>query len=266
MKHVVVTGSTRGIGFGLAEAFLERGCQVTLNGRGTVAVESACASLADRYGSERIAGRAGDVSSLPDVRALWDHGVEHFGKVDIWINNAGLGHASLAMWELPPERVQAIVDVNVIGVINGSRVAVTGMQQQGYGQLYNMAGYGSRGQVRYGASVYGASKSAVAYLTETLVKETEALPIQVGLLSPGMVVTDLVRDELEQSRPADRESGKRVFNILGERVETVAPWLADEVLKNQKHGAKISWLKGPKIFWRFLISPFNKRDLFGSSQ
>lgn len=266
MKHVVITGSTRGIGFGLANAFLERDCQVTLNGRSAGAVESACAQLAEKYGSERVAGRAGDVSRLPDVQALWDQSMERFGQVDIWINNAGLGHASLALWELPPERVQAIIDVNVIGVINGSRVAVTGMQQQGHGQLYNMAGYGSRGQVRYGASVYGASKSAVAYLTDTLVKETETLPVQVGLLSPGMVVTDLVRDELEQSRPADREAGRRVFNILGERVETVAPWLADEVLKDQKHGAKISWLKGPKIFWRFLISPFSKRDLFGETE
>lgn len=76
-----------------------------------------------------------------------------------------------------------------------------------------------------------------------------------------MVVTDLLTQQYE-SRPEDFEQAKRIFNILADRVETVTPWLARQVLDNEKNGARITWLTRRKTMGRFLVTPFRKRDLF----
>ena len=125
---------------------------------------AATAALAHEIAIPVIA--SGGITNIEDVRALWKHAVDTFGSVDIWINNAGIGHQLAPMWELPPERVQAIVDTNILGLMHGSRVAIWGMLAQGHGQLYNMEGAGSRGHARHGMSVYATSKAAVMRLTE----------------------------------------------------------------------------------------------------
>lgn len=262
MQSIVITGSTRGIGYGLAEAFLDLGCNVAVNGRSQSSVDKACQQLAVKHGQERLLGFAADVADLGQVEALWQTAVDRFDKIDIWINNAGLGHDLLPMWELPPERIRTIVDGNILGVMHGSRVAVRGMLAQRFGQLYNMQGAGSNGHVRQGMSVYASSKAAVRLLTQALVNETKETAVQVGFLSPGMVVTDLLLDPLAAD-PASFERSRRIFNILSDRAETVAPFLAQKMLTNDKTGVKIKWLTRPKIFWRFLSAPFNKRDPFG---
>jgi hypothetical protein len=76
-----------------------------------------------------------------------------------------------------------------------------------------------------------------------------------------MVMTKLVTAQYDE-RPEDWERAKRIFNIIGDRVETVAPWLAQQVLENHKHGARIRWLSRGKLIGRFLTAPFRKRDLF----
>lgn len=129
------------------------------------------------------------------------------------------------------------------------------------GALYIMEGKGGDGHVQKGLSAYSTSKRADNYLYNALVKELADTPIIVGSLSPGMVVTGLM-EEQRQMGAEEWERTKRIFNILGEKVETVTPWLADHVLTNQKSGSSISWLTRPKAFWRFLMAPFNKRDLF----
>ena len=88
MKCVVITGSTRGIGFGLAREFLRRGRRVLVCGRNAETTEKAVLALAE-YGAE-VFGQACDVTQLEQVQALWDAATARFGKVDIWINNAGL--------------------------------------------------------------------------------------------------------------------------------------------------------------------------------
>jgi NADP-dependent 3-hydroxy acid dehydrogenase YdfG len=108
--------------------------------------------------------------------------------------------------------------------------------------------------------LYGTTKRAVRYLTESLIAEMEGTPVRVGSLSPGMVVTDL----LLQGRDPDAEDWqrtKRVLNILADRVETVTPWLARRVLENEAHGARIAWLTRGKILLRFLTAPFRRREL-----
>jgi NAD(P)-dependent dehydrogenase (short-subunit alcohol dehydrogenase family) len=148
-----------------------------------------------------------------------------------------------------------------LGVIYGSQAAMHGMLQQGQGQIYNMEGFGSSGRMRYGMSLYGTSKAAVGYLTKAMVEETKGSGVLVGALSPGMVMTDLVLDRFKDD-PAGLEKNKRIFNIIADSVDNVACWLADRILSNEKHGARINYMPPAKMAGRFLTSPFSKRDLF----
>lgn len=260
MKCVVITGSTRGIGRGLAEAFLQRGCGVVVNGRSAESVQKAVAELGAAYGPDRVAGSAGDVTDLGAMQRLWDLGTARFGRVDYWINNAGLSHDMRPMWELDPSVLKNVLDVNLLGTFYASRIAIRGMLAQGGGQLFNMEGFGSNGRTRSGMSGYGTTKAGIRFLTDSLVQETKGTPVLVGALSPGIVITDLLLEPLKDD-PENMESGKRVFNILGDKVETVTPWLADKVLANDKHGAAYRWLTTPKIIGRFAASPFRRREL-----
>ena len=261
MTQVVITGSTRGIGFGLADAFLARGCQVTINGRTAESVAPATAALAHKHGPQRLLGQPGRVENLAEVEALWAAAQDRFGPIDIWINNAGIAHVVKPIWDLPPDTVAALVQANTLGALYGARVAVRGMLAQGHGHFYNMEGFGSNGSYRYGQSLYGMSKYALHYLTQALVMETKGTPVKVSAISPGMVITDLLTGAFDDD-PAGLESAKRIFNILADKTETVSPWLADKILANDRTGSTINWLTRRKILWRFLSAPFSKRDLF----
>lgn len=257
-RHVVVTGSTRGIGRGLAAEFLALGCRVTINGRSEAAVREAVAELTEKYEKDRVFGLAGDVTSMEDMRTLWREAVSSLGPVDIWVNNAGIGQSWARFEALDELEVRSVVDVNILGTINGCRVAIDGMRSRG-GQIFNMEGYGSDGRTGQLLTVYGMSKRAVRYLSRSLVKELAGSPVRIGTLSPGMVVTDFI---LKPMPPDELERSKRIFNIIADRVETVTPYLAKKVLENRKHGARIRWISNAGIFLRFMIAPFRKRDLF----
>lgn len=99
MKKIVITGSTRGIGFGLARSFLELGQSVVVSGRTAETVESVRAALAKTYGEDRVAGIPCDVTQCDAVQALWERAVDAFGSIDIWINNAGISHPQVTPWE-----------------------------------------------------------------------------------------------------------------------------------------------------------------------
>jgi NAD(P)-dependent dehydrogenase (short-subunit alcohol dehydrogenase family) len=257
--RVVVTGSSRGIGRGLAEAFLALGCRVTVSGRSEVSVRSAVADLA-ASAADRVFGTTCDVSSLDDVEALWKAASERFGGVDVWINNAGQSHSYAPFWELPSGEIESAVATNVIGTIYGTQVAVRMMRAQGHGAVFNMEGLGSDGRIQLGTIVYGATKSAVAYFTRAAIREAAGGPVRIGVLSPGMVVTDLLMGPMGRS-PEDLARARRIFNIIADRVETVTPWLAARVLASRRHGEAIRWLTGAKVMARFLAAPFRKRDV-----
>jgi NAD(P)-dependent dehydrogenase (short-subunit alcohol dehydrogenase family) len=261
MRSIVITGSTRGIGYGLADAFLARGCNLTVNGRTQEKVEGTVARLAARHGPERVCGHACDVTRFEQVQALWDAAQSRWGQVDIWINNAGIGHAQTDFWAQPPEEIAAVVATNIIGTMYGARVALKGMLEQGFGGLYNLEGLGSDGRRVEGLTLYGSTKHALKYLTDALVAETKGTPLLVGTLRPGMVVTDLLVQQY-RDRPEDWERAKRVFNLLADRVETVAPWFADQVLANTRSGVRFRWLSTGKMMSRFLGVPFRRRELF----
>ena len=261
MKSIVITGSSRGIGYGLAEAFLQRGCQVMIAGRSLASTSKALAKLKAKYGPDSLRGYPCEVSVPEQVQSLWDEAITEFGKVDIWINNAGVNHPMKSLWELPTETVQSVIATNLLGLTFCSQVAIKGMLAQGHGHLYNMEGHGSDGQMLNGMTGYGASKSAVRYLTKALVKETQGTVVKVSTLSPGIVITKLIDDQFKDN-PEALERVKGAFNIFGDHVETVTPWLADRILKNEKAGASIAWFTPHKAIWRLITSVLNKRDLF----
>ena len=262
MKSIVITGGTRGLGYGLAEAFLNRDCAVTICGRNAQSLELAHQSLARLHPTKKIASLVCDVSSYNQIKTLWDKAVDSFGQVDIWINNAGIGHPRLPLWQQTPEQIQAVIDTNLKGTIYGSSVALKGMLKQNYGAIYNMEGEGSSGTIRKNLTLYGTTKYGVRYLTNSLVEETKGTKIIVGSLSPGIVVTDLITEQLNHRQEAEKERIKRLLNILADRVETVAPWLVNRILANSTSGVRIAWLTKSKILSRFVCAPFQKRDLF----
>ncbi len=261
MKTVVITGSTRGIGFGLADEFLKRDCKIVVSGRTQEACDKAVRKLGTTHDTSKILGVACDVTNYEQVQNLWDKSCDKFGNVDVWINNAGISNRYVKFWEVEPETVKNVSDVNVLGAMNGAHVALKGMIEQGGGQLYNMYGFGSDGRKGEGLTLYGSTKYGLKYLTESLSKEVKDTNVQVGSLSPGMVLTDLW-DDLYEGMPERKEKSKKIVNILGDKVETVTPYLAEQVLETVKNGAKIAWLTTPVAIWRFATAAFNKRDLF----
>ena len=260
-KTVVVTGSTRGIGLGLAGQLLERGCRVVVSGRSQEAVDRVVERLGEGAGRAPVAGRACDITSASDLQALWDFAHDAFGQVDVWINNAGISITRAPLWEQSIADLEAIVKTNLTGVLLAGKVVMAGMREQGGGQIWNMEGFGSNGMTGPGLAAYGATKRAVNYLHKAMLKDAAGTGIRIGTLSPGIVVTDLLIGDYDTASEEWRKA-KRMFNILGDPVETVTPFLADGVLNANKQGARVVWLTGGKAFRRFLTARFNKRDLF----
>jgi len=220
MKNIVITGSTSGIGYGLADSFLKLGCKVAISSRTKENVNETVRNLTNKYGASNIFGFQCAVQEPAQVQALWDEAKRQFGIIDIWINNAGVAHPQTRVGDYSSEQIDEVIDTNIKGTINGSVVALNGMQEQGFGSIYNMEGLGSDGRVVAGMALYGLSKSAVGYFTKALAKETKGTAIIVGGLSPGMIATRLITGQYE-GKPEEWERVKRLFSILTDRVETV---------------------------------------------
>ncbi|HSB67601.1 MAG TPA: SDR family oxidoreductase, partial [Anaerolineales bacterium] len=224
IKSVVITGSTHGIGYHLAAAFLERECQVTISGRTKPAVDEAVARLSAKYSPERILGVACDVTDFNQVQHLWSEAENQFGRVEIWINNAGTASPRLNFWDVPPELYDEVVRANVIGTMYGAKVALTGMLAQGYGALYNMEGFGARGGGMQGMTLYGSTKAAVHFTNKSLAQEVQGTPVITGAIAPGMMITEMITRQYV-GRETELEKAKPILNIIAERPETVAPVL-----------------------------------------
>ena len=185
MKTIVITGSTRGIGYGLAEQFLKRGCSIVISGRTQDAVDQATLQLSQSYDPVKILGCPCDVRDRGQVENLWNMAQQKFGRIDIWINNAGIATKPQQFWNIPPDTQQTLLGVNTLGLMRGCSVAIQGMLDQGAGFIYNMAGLGSDGRHVNRILLYGTTKYALTYLTEGLARELKKTPVNMGALSPG---------------------------------------------------------------------------------
>jgi NADP-dependent 3-hydroxy acid dehydrogenase YdfG len=168
----------------------------------------------------------------------------------------------MAFRDIQPELIETLVQTNIGGVMHSTLVALRGMLDQGYGALYFMEGLGSDGRTVRGMTLYGTTKAAVGYLAKSLAKEVQDTPVIVGSIRPGMVVTDLILDHY-QDREAEWNRFKRVLNIFGERVETVTPWLARQILQNSRNGRSITWLNNRRLIRNLIGSALQRRNVTG---
>ncbi|MCU0758298.1 MAG: SDR family oxidoreductase [Steroidobacteraceae bacterium] len=266
-QNVVITGSTQGLGFGYAREFLRRGHNVVVSGRTPATVQAAVERLAaEAPAGTRVVGCACDVASMAEVQALWDRAVAEFGRVDVWLNNAGYARTGAKFVDNSPQQIEAMVRGNVIGSMNAAQVAIAGMKRQGGGKLYlTLGGGGASGRVVPGMTVYSTTKRAVKYLADALVKErAEAKDdsILVGTISPGVNVTEGMLREFADLPPAERSRALKQLNFIGEHVDTTTPWIVGRILADTRQGNDITWLTGGRLLGRGLSMLFGgKRDV-----
>lgn len=258
MKSIVITGSTRGLGLALAQQFLTRGADVAISGRTYAAVDAALRHLEPFATTARLLGQACDVGDESQVQALWDRASAAFGRVDIWLNNAVLSTERLPLWGQEAATLHAVIGANLLSTLNGCRVAMRGMIAQGGGHLYNFRGLGSGGEVMKGTLPYGLAKAAVSYLAKALQREAKGTSVLISTISPGILVTKLLTKSFD---PVNAARQQQFMNIMADRVEKVALWLAGQVLANTRSGINIEWLTFAKLLGRFVMAPFRKRDV-----
>ena len=268
MKTVVITGSARGLGFNMARFFREYNYNVVISDLNEENLIKAKNELEETQSEGKISYKVCNVSKLNEIEELMKFILAEYKAVDIWINNAGVNQPQKAVWELTENEINTIIDVDLKGAIYGSKVAMEEMSKNHSGAIYNIEGYGSNDAHMLGLNMYGTSKRAVTYFTESLAQEAKErnTGVIVGKLSPGIMITEftthsLVNDSIELS-----EKTKKVYNILGDTPQTVGKFLVDEMIKNTKNNVKINWLTNRKAFARFLTASFNKRNFFGDNQ
>lgn len=254
-KTVVITGSTRGIGFGLAEQFLRRKHPVIINGRNTNTVQSTLEELKGKGYSVR--GVAGNVTDPQTYQAIIEEATTSYGKIDIWINNAGIPQPQVMFNEISDEDISRIINVNITAATVGTKAAINYFKQQGFGKVFNMEGFGSDGRMLDKLSLYGTTKRAINYFSKSVSKEVKEKSIQVGILSPGMVRTDFLNNAMVMADDKEQARNQKVLGILAEDVEPVTKFLVDRILSSTKQYPRINYLTfarlAPKIFRLMLV-------------
>lgn len=190
-KVAVITGGTRGLGLGIARAMAAEGAAVVVSSRSPAGVE--CAVNALKEEGFRAAGLAADVSSLAQVEALAACALKTFGRLDIWVNNAGTAGPYGPTLAFNPEVFYRVMQTNMTGVYHGSRTAMRHFLEQGSGKLINVLGHGYNGPVAW-QNAYSASKAWVRSFTLALARETQGRGVGVFAFNPGMVLTELLTD------------------------------------------------------------------------
>jgi len=258
-KAIVITGSTRGIGFALARAFLANNCRVVISGRRKESVNAAISRLKQEKPDALISGLACDVNALRDLESLWKFAIEKYKRVDIWINNAGISNELRMVEDIPTDEIKRVIGTNLMGEIFGSQVALRGFQKQGYGALYNMEGMGAKkGRMIDGLSIYGTTKAGLRYFNDAIAQENKHEKILIGALLPGMVLTDMVTGQYE-GKPEQWNRVVGIFDAISTEVNVVAEWLVEKMLSNTKNGIRFSYSKPLRIMLGMLKLSFQKK-------
>ncbi|MNR79143.1 putative oxidoreductase [compost metagenome] len=257
---IVITGSSKGIGLGLAQAFLEQQQAVVISGRNSTDLQRTLQQLQHRFPAALIHAVTCDVTQIHEVQTLWDEAIQQFGAVQIWINNAGSCTAILDFKDLAAADIQTVVQTNILGSMFGSQVALNGMVAQGYGQIFNMEGWGTRGEWSAGMTTYATTKRAVGYFSQALFKETKQTNIQVGTLSPGMVATDLLVSSWQNGNVQHWNKMKRLFLFIIDPPEVVCRYLAQRILENKRRHSRIVWMTPLRLLLRFLRPYYWRRN------
>lgn len=190
-KVAVITGGSRGLGFVIAQAYAREGATVVIASRSSTSVEQAVKAIQSEGG--KASGMSCDVAKLEHVRALASHAIAKFESLDIWINNAGLSCPYGPTISIPPDKITNLINTNIIGVYNGSLVAMQYFVSQKRGKLINLIGRGAQQPVAM-QNAYASSKAWVRHFTLALAKETKMSGVGVYLFNPGLVRTDMMHN------------------------------------------------------------------------
>jgi glucose 1-dehydrogenase len=188
-KVAVITGGTRGLGLSIARTLVNSGASVVIASMTPASVETAVNKLKEE--GFTVSGMVVDVADLEQVQALASQAIALYGRLDIWINNAGIAGPYGPTVELAPQDFYRIVNTNILGVYNGSMTAMAGFMAQRSGKLINLLGQGYKGPVRW-QNAYASSKIWVRSFTKALAEETRGTGVDVLAFNPGMVMTDLL--------------------------------------------------------------------------
>lgn len=265
MKTVVVTGSARGFGFEFVRLFRERDFNVVVCDISKESLDIAVEKLNSIKSKGKVLSYVVDVTDEKMVSDMINSVLKEEKTIDIWINNAGVNQPNKAIWELDKKTIDHLIDIDLKGTILCSKLIMPVMIKQGFGQIFNVEGYGSNDATSVGLSIYGTTKRAVTYFSEALAFEAKKLNtnVCVGKITPGIMITSFITTSLGDGEKIKlSEKTKKVYNILGDYPETIANYIVPRLIKNKKNNAKIVWLTNARAFSRFLFAGFNKRDFF----
>ncbi len=208
-RNVIVTGSTSGIGLGMAEALAGAGMNVMLNGFGDAAeIEKTRAGLASKYGVD-VAYDGADMTRPDQIAGLHKAAEEKFGKVDVIVNNAGIQHVA-PIEDFPPEKWDAIIAINLSSAFHLTRAAIPGMKKRGWGRVINLCS--AHGLVASPfKSAYVAAKHGIMGLTKTVALEVAQNGITVNAICPAYVLTPLVEKQIPDTAKARGISEEEVM-------------------------------------------------------
>lgn len=253
-KVVVITGSTRGIGRAMAESCAAAGATVVVSSRNSDAVSSTVEALRARGAT--VSGTVCDVSRPADIQALLDHAVGEHGRVDVWVNNAGISLGLRLHVDASPEEIAAIVDTNLVGTMVASRLVVPYLIDHGGGVLINVSGRGGRGDTAAYTSAYAATKAGVMVFTKSLAAEHKSDPVSILVFMPGMVDTDFYSDDMAVTPGLEPIVGniRIVLDAIGTPIERVGPALVEAACTEP--GSASGRVSRASSVWRSIMGGF----------
>ena len=199
-KTALITGSTSGIGLGIAEALAALGANIVLNGFGDAGeITQLRIDLARRHGVNVLYDGA-DMSQAPAIESMMKTALGEFGAIDILVNNAGIQHVA-PVDAFPLEKWNAILAINLSAAFHTTRLALPAMKQRGFGRIVNVASAHALVASPF-KSAYVAAKHGIAGLTKTVALEVAEQGITVNAVCPGYVLTPLVKKQIPDTAKA----------------------------------------------------------------
>jgi 3-hydroxybutyrate dehydrogenase len=199
-KNAIVTGSTSGIGLGIARAFGASGMNVMLNGFGNREEIERTRLALEKDFHVAAAYSAADMSKPNEINAMIDEARKAFGRVDVLVNNAGIQHVEV-IETFPPAKWDAIIAIDLSSAFHGIRAVVPEMKERKWGRIINIASAHAQVASPY-KSAYVAAKHGLLGLTKTVALETAEHGITVNAICPGYVLTPLVQKQIPETAKA----------------------------------------------------------------
>lgn len=247
-RVAVVTGSTRGLGLAIAQAYAREGAAVVMAGRSELELNQEIERL--RAKGMKASGIPTDVGDLSQVKRLAEHAIQVFGGLDVWVNNAGQAGVYGPTAAIDPAVFERTIRTNILGVYHGSVVAIQHFQARGPGgKLINLVGRGDRGPVKF-QNAYAPTKAWIRTFTLALAKEYAGTGIGVFTFNPGLVDTDLLRKVVAVEGYESRiDALSAVIRLWGNAPAVPAEravWLASSATDG-KTGLELKVLTTPRI-------------------